>query len=137
MIAFTLLFWNAFNDPGVLVVFGTLDFLLLYLMVAFAVFWGVEVGGEKLPIAFLQEPLEVVLTFAMECLGQYKPLLPKYQSDIYSKSPISLPSFLDIPRQSLWWSHRFAFQILYTSGNWEMSLQLALDLYLPLLLCEP
>lgn len=54
--AFTLLFWNAFNDPGVLVVFGTLDFLLLYLMVAFAVFWGVEVGGEKLPIAFLQEP---------------------------------------------------------------------------------
>ena len=84
-----------------------------------------EVGGEKLPIAFLQEPLEVVLTFAVECLGQYK-LLPKYQGDIYSKSPVSLASFLDIPRQSLWWSHRFAFQIVYTSGNWEMSLQLVL-----------
>lgn len=94
-------------------------------------------GGEKLPTAFLQEPLEVVLTFAMECSGQYKPLLPKYQGDIYSKSPISLACFLDIPRQGLWWSHRFAFQIVDTSGNWEMSLQLALDLYLPLLLCEP
>lgn len=29
------------NDPGVFVVFGTLGFWLLYLMVAFAVFWGV------------------------------------------------------------------------------------------------
>lgn len=59
------------------VVFGTLGFWLLYLMVAFAVFLGSLKWEEKLPTAFLQEPLEVVLTFAMECSGQYKPLLPR------------------------------------------------------------
>lgn len=78
-------------------------------MLTFPVLWGVEVGEEKASISFPTDTSGGSVDLAVECLGQYKPLLPKHHGGIYSESPISLGFFSRDPLAEFMVSHRVAF----------------------------